>query len=467
MTEKMRVDTIRAALSTTAPFLSSLLARVRIVASTRVPTACANPREIQVNPEFWGQLTAGQKVFVLAHEVLHIAFDHPHQFRNVKNKQPLIFNLAADAVVNHLLSQMIKIQMPQDFRPVDFDTIRRFLDNPPDDLEKYSALNVYSLLIRSLQSSDSSIEVTADLSGEVGGSSSGSGATGQEEGDQNGKERQTEKKSRGEGDKEKGGDGGAGEEEEVDEGNRGKDERGKGGGEDEEVIQPGDASMPRDSDGLRRYWREAVVKAAMTAKMAGKLPAGAERFVAELTKTRVPWRVLLRQAIHNGLGRSVVSSWTRINRKHNGFPGVKRLTRPRVWCLVDTSGSIGGDELRQFLSEVYSISRGGASSVAVIPWDAKAYGEIAIRKPSDIAKASRLSGEGGTCIGPAFQRVVSRMRGSDVIVVLTDGKIFDAGESQVIRLAQRIRAKASTCIFATTCKPCEWQGWKEVKLEVT
>lgn len=54
-----------------------------------------------INPKFWATLDLTEKTFVLAHECLHVYFDHGRRCINLKNKQ--VANIAADLVVNHYL----------------------------------------------------------------------------------------------------------------------------------------------------------------------------------------------------------------------------------------------------------------------------------------------------------------------------------------------------------------------------
>jgi hypothetical protein len=110
------------------------------------------------------------------------------------------------------------------------------------------------------------------------------------------------------------------------------------------VVQEGDPSLYDPSAGkeeLERRWKEAIASALMAQKTAGKLPAGVERLFDEVLKPKVNIRALFRQAIRSGLGRMVVSDWTRPSRKNPDLPGVKRLTIPSIFALVDTCLAAG------------------------------------------------------------------------------------------------------------------------------
>ena len=60
---KMReeIDSLRAAMLSSMPFLAVLLRKVRIVAAEDIPTAAVNSRdELLVNPRFWEKLNTAQ-----------------------------------------------------------------------------------------------------------------------------------------------------------------------------------------------------------------------------------------------------------------------------------------------------------------------------------------------------------------------------------------------------------------------
>ena len=55
-------------------FLSTIFYSVQKKFSFDVATACTNGRVILFNPNFFAELNKEERLFVLAHEVLHIAF---------------------------------------------------------------------------------------------------------------------------------------------------------------------------------------------------------------------------------------------------------------------------------------------------------------------------------------------------------------------------------------------------------
>lgn len=80
-------------------FFSSLCFSMKHVFSERIPTACAGGKTITYNPKFFMGLTAPERVFLMIHETMHIAYLHAERGKAMaleKNKA----NIAADHVIN-------------------------------------------------------------------------------------------------------------------------------------------------------------------------------------------------------------------------------------------------------------------------------------------------------------------------------------------------------------------------------
>jgi len=236
--------------------------------------------------------------------------------------------------------------------------------------------------------------------------------------------------------------------------------------EEGEVIQEGDREIYGSKDERERAekWKEAVAKAYTQQKSIGKVPGGLKRIVDELIGAKIPWQSILRQCIRDGLGKSAITTWRKLSRKHVAFPGIKRLTTPNVWILIDTSGSISDEELKQFVSEVYEVAK--QAEVIVVPWDAEAYQEIRARNRNEVISrvARMLRGGKGTVIKFALSKCLKNMKAGDVVAVLTDGDIWDVNEEDTRTLFSNIKAKASSCIFATTHTVHEIPGWTTIKI---
>lgn len=83
------------------------------VIDRKIPTAAVRFNklgdciEFAINPDYWDTRTFEQKRFIIAHECIHVMFNHGRRIFNLgtdkKKVHPQIANIAADIVVNHTL----------------------------------------------------------------------------------------------------------------------------------------------------------------------------------------------------------------------------------------------------------------------------------------------------------------------------------------------------------------------------
>ena len=91
------------------PFHAHLLARLHIVYTSEIDTACVriSPSGIQlgINPDFFlNECQPRQRVALLKHELLHVIFGHL-AFKVDEDFPPILANLAADIVVNQYVGR--------------------------------------------------------------------------------------------------------------------------------------------------------------------------------------------------------------------------------------------------------------------------------------------------------------------------------------------------------------------------
>jgi predicted metal-dependent peptidase len=202
-----------------------------------------------------------------------------------------------------------------------------------------------------------------------------------------------------------------------------------------ELLNEGaDRDEEGDEERIEREVNRRIADAYNAARSAGTLPADLERLVNELLKPKVDWRAIVRRDLSGFLGSKYRHSWKRMSKKQPGLlPGRKSVgSRGDALILVDTSGSIGEKELQQFVAEAFAVAKAAGRDVLVIPWDAKAYEPIRIRRSEDAKSVRvRLKGGGGTVILPALKAAEQYMRPTTKVVILSDWDIFDINSPQV------------------------------------
>jgi len=84
------------------PFFGSAVANLGLKKVRGIGTAGTDGKTIYYDPEFMGELTEDEQLFILAHQVCHIIFNH---ILRSDGKNPRVWNTATDAVINQFLKK--------------------------------------------------------------------------------------------------------------------------------------------------------------------------------------------------------------------------------------------------------------------------------------------------------------------------------------------------------------------------
>jgi predicted metal-dependent peptidase len=105
--ERMRTDVqeriivARIGLLLRHPFFGNMATRLKIQAADEwCPTAATDGRNLYYNTQFFNAMSNKEIEFVIAHEILHCVYDH---FSRREHRNPKLYNIAADYIVNNLL----------------------------------------------------------------------------------------------------------------------------------------------------------------------------------------------------------------------------------------------------------------------------------------------------------------------------------------------------------------------------
>lgn len=183
-------------------------------------------------------------------------------------------------------------------------------------------------------------------------------------------------------------------------------------------VMDAPSNGPTETAELDRSINQRLAQASAMAKLAGKLPAGLERLINEVLNPKVPWTVLFRDFMN----RIVLDheSWNKRNRrfKHTFLPARHNMKMPEVIVIGDTSGSIGGEELKQYAGEMQSIIEDtNPERVRVIWADATVAGEQVLEPGEPIV--FKPKGGGGTDMRVPLKHI--EQYEPTVAVLLTDG----------------------------------------------
>jgi predicted metal-dependent peptidase len=373
--EERRLSKVKIAIMRNPKFAlwSGLMTVGKTRVSDDIPTACTNGRDETYGREFIKMLDDKELAFVVLHETLHKAFRHLFTWKKLWDEDKQLANMACDYVINLML--------------LDMDTSNNVIAMPQHQGkavglvdEKYRGLNakqVFDLL--------------------------------------------KEDKKNGEGMF------GEGQPCEADgEGGQGFDDH------DWEGAKELDADTKKE---LEREIDQALRQGVITDnKVNGNGAGGLNREISELLEPEVNWRELLREFVKSTCSAKDASSWRRVNRRYLGT-GVymPSLIGERVGHLVigiDTSGSIGGDELNEFLSEVKGIAdEVHPEKVDLIYWDSGVAGHEVYdaNDVSNIVSSTKPMGGGGTDPTCVHHYLKEHNIKPEAVIMLTDGCIGDWG----------------------------------------
>ena len=214
---------------------------------------------------------------------------------------------------------------------------------------------------------------------------------------------------------------------EQEENGGGGEGEGEGGGLDEhdwEGAQEMDADEQRE---LAQDIDQAVRQGALTA---GKVGSGGNRAIDQLLQPEVNWREVLREFITETCRGNDDSTWRQPSRRHMAM-GILRPSgiTERVGELViaiDTSGSIGQQELTKCLSEIKGVcDMVKPESVRILYWDTKVCAEEvygATGTPLEqLTQTTKPAGGGGTMVQCVPDYIQEKNINAQAVIVLTDG----------------------------------------------
>lgn len=195
---------------------------------------------------------------------------------------------------------------------------------------------------------------------------------------------------------------------------------------------------PVEAEALRRQTAQAMRAHQRTR---GRLPEGWQRWARELLEPTVDWRRALSGAVREAAawaGGAVDYTYRRPSRRTPALGGrvvLPSLRRPlpRVAVVIDTSGSMGEEELAAALGEVTGVLREvgvRGNRVAVLACDADVHAVSRVTSSEQVT----LAGGGGTDMRVGIRAALAAPDRPNIVVVLTDGYTPWPDESPSCRL---------------------------------
>jgi predicted metal-dependent peptidase len=177
------------------------------------------------------------------------------------------------------------------------------------------------------------------------------------------------------------------------------------------------------SDKIDKALREGGM---LAGRMGGKIP----RQIGDLLEPKIDWRDALRDFVSSVMKGKDEFTWRRMNKRHMAndiyMPSMENETIGEVIVAIDTSGSIGGEELTEFATELASIcDLVQPEGVRVLWWDTMVHGEQFFKPDNygQIASLLKPLGGGGTHVSSVAKYINEKKLNAECVIVFTDGYV--------------------------------------------
>lgn len=194
--------------------------------------------------------------------------------------------------------------------------------------------------------------------------------------------------------------------------------------------QDGDGMKPLTAEEAKEVQKTVDTALRQGALIAGKVGANVDRTFGDLLQPQVNWEDQLREWLRTTAVGNDLSTWRKPARRWLGqdayMPSRYTEAVKRVTIGVDTSGSIGHDQLRRALTEIMSACESvRPETVDVIYWDAAVAGHEVYEGEAvqTLPQTTRPRGGGGTRVGSMREYMEREGIEPDATIIFTDGYV--------------------------------------------
>ena len=377
--EEMRVEVFdrivvaRVGLLLRHPFFGNMATRLRILAADDwLGTAAVDGRNLYYNTQFFNAMNNKEIEFVVAHEILHMVFDH---LGRRDDRNPMLYNISADYIVNNTL---VRDRI---------GTIPSIVDCYQDfKYEGWTSEEVYDELFEEAKKNgEEALKQLGEMLDEH---------LDMDEGDEGGSP-----------------------------GEEGEDGNGNATSKSKPKYSKEDIKQIKDEI------KENMISAAQTAG-AGNVPGAVARMIKELTEPKMNWREIIRQSVQSSIRSDYTFSRPSRKGQMSGaiLPSMDFQDTIDIAVCIDMSGSIGDAQGKDFLGEIKGIMEEFPDyNIKVWCFDTKVYNEedFEANDGKDLLDY-QLMGGGGT----DFMANWTYMKDQDYVpkklIMFTDGYAWDS-----------------------------------------
>lgn len=338
----------------------------KVTVDDKVETAKTNGVDVIYGREFVDRLNDKELAFLILHENMHKAYRHLVVWESLYRKNPQLANMACDYVIN------LQIR--------DYDPNCNETEMPKD--EDGDVMGLIDERFRGMDAHQ--VYIILEKEGQQGGGGQGQGD---------------------------GNDGG-------------------GGGKPQLDDHDWEGAKQQTAEQKEQATREIEGALRQGALLAGKMKGNISREMQDLLTPKVDWKEALREFVKNSTQGKDQTTWRRLHKRYIGMDIIMPSTYDEkvgsIVVAVDTSGSIGGAELAQFLGEVKSIcDEVNPEQVDLLYWDTHVAGHETYQSNelSTVTQVTQAKGGGGTDPSCVPKYLAEKKLEPECIIMLTDGYI--------------------------------------------
>jgi len=371
-----------------------MIGKVEVKDDTSSGTAQTNGLDVIYDRAFVDRLNDKQLAFLILHENMHKAYRHLIVWQKLYKENAHLANVACDYVINLQIN--------------DYDSHGQFTEMPTDEEG-----NIMGCIDEKYRGMDAA-QVYADLVQKYG-KDYGKGVKILVAGNGHSSD--------------DGGDGGEQNDDGVEKLPQGFDEH------DWEGAQEG---TQEEQDAHAREIESALRQGSI---LVGKMGGNVERSISEMLVPKIDWKEALRDFVKSVTQGKDKTSWRRLHKRYIAsdliMPSSYSENVGGIIIGIDTSGSIGTEELTQFLSEVKSICEEvNPEQIDILYWDTAVASRETYNNSqlSGLIESTKPAGGGGTNPVCVPKYIAKNNMKAECLLFLTDGYIGQQSPSDYASL---------------------------------
>jgi predicted metal-dependent peptidase len=206
---------------------------------------------------------------------------------------------------------------------------------------------------------------------------------------------------------------------------------GRGNGDGQGIDEHGwEEAQKMGDEEVKELAKEIDQAIRQGAILAGKVGGNVDRSFTDLMSSEVDWKEALREFVSAVCNGKDDTTWRKPNRRwlqHDIYmPSTISESMGRLCIAVDTSGSISGDDINKFLSEVVAVMNNAKPEmVDLLYWDSNVAGHEVYGADDGDSLMSSTKPKGGGGTSPSC--ITTYLKNKDIkpeaCIVLTDGYV--------------------------------------------